>query len=83
MLATGQAFDLPVRAESSAAIRLQRECATIAEEVEESMEQVSVKNPAVLSGEPVFRGTRVPFNALTDYLEDGESLSEFWSSIRA
>ena len=68
---------LPVRAESNAAIRLQRECATIAEEVEESMEQVIVKNPAVLSGEPVFRGTRVPFKALTDYLEGGESLSEF------
>ena len=83
LLATGQAFDLPVRAESNAAIRLQRECATIAEEVEESMEQVSVKNPAVLGGEPVFRGTRVQFNALTGYLEDGESLSEFWSSIRA
>jgi uncharacterized protein (DUF433 family) len=53
------------------------------EEVEESVEQVSVKNPAVLSGEPVFHGTRVPFSALTDYLEDGESLGEFWSSIRA
>jgi hypothetical protein len=83
LLATGQAFDLPGRAESNAAIRLQRECATIAEEVEESVEQVSVKNPAGLSGEPVFRGTRVSFNALTDYLEDGESLTESWSSIRA
>jgi hypothetical protein len=29
---------------------------------------VIVKNPAVLSGEPVFRGTRVPFKALTDEL---------------
>lgn len=49
----------------------------MAEEVEKSMEQVIVKNPAVLSGEPVFRGTRVPFKVLTDYLEGGESLSEF------
>ena len=41
------------------------------------MASVIVKNPAVLSGEPVFRGTRVPFEALTDYLEAGESLAEF------
>jgi uncharacterized protein (DUF433 family) len=41
------------------------------------MASVIVKNPAVLSGEPVFRGTRVPFKALTDYLEGGESLDEF------
>lgn len=38
---------------------------------------VIIKNPAVLSGEPVFRGTRVPFKSLTDYLEHGHSLSEF------
>jgi uncharacterized protein (DUF433 family) len=41
------------------------------------MERVIVKNPAVLSGEPVFRGTRVPFKALTDYLQGGQSLDEF------
>jgi uncharacterized protein (DUF433 family) len=41
------------------------------------MEYVIVKNPAVLSGEPVFRGTRVPFKALIDYLEGGESLDDF------
>jgi uncharacterized protein (DUF433 family) len=41
------------------------------------MERVIIKNPAVLSGEPVFRGTRVPFKALTDYLEGGQSLDEF------
>ena len=41
------------------------------------MASVIVKNPAVLSGEPVFRGTRVPFKALTDYLEGGEILGEF------
>jgi uncharacterized protein (DUF433 family) len=38
---------------------------------------VIVKNPAILSGEPVFRGTRVPFKSLTDYLEHGRSLAEF------
>lgn len=41
------------------------------------MDQVIIKNPAILSGEPVFRGTRVPFKSLTDYLEHGRSLAEF------
>jgi len=38
---------------------------------------VIVSNPALLSGEPVFRGTRVSFKSLTDYLEHERSLSEF------
>ena len=38
---------------------------------------VIIRNPAILSGEPVFRGTRVPFRSVTDYLEHGRSLSEF------
>ncbi len=41
------------------------------------MEKVIVKNPGILNGEPVFRGTRIPFKILTDYLEGGDSLSEF------
>lgn len=39
--------------------------------------RVIVSNPAILSGEPVFRGTRVPFKSLTDYLEHGRTLDEF------
>jgi len=39
--------------------------------------RIIISNPAVLSGEPVFRGTRVPFKSLTDYLEHERSLSEF------
>jgi uncharacterized protein (DUF433 family) len=31
----------------------------------------------VMSGTPVFVGTRVPFQALIDYLKAGEPLSEF------
>ena len=31
----------------------------------------------ILSGEPVFRGTRVPFQNLLDHLEGGETLDEF------
>jgi uncharacterized protein (DUF433 family) len=41
------------------------------------MPSVIVKNAAVLSGEPVFRGTRVPFKALTDYLQGGDTLDDF------
>ena len=30
-----------------------------------------------MSGCPVFRGTRVPFQTLLDYLEGGDTLDEF------
>jgi uncharacterized protein (DUF433 family) len=42
-----------------------------------------IKNPNILGGEPVFRGTRVPFKILIDYLEGGDTLANFWSSILA
>jgi uncharacterized protein (DUF433 family) len=38
---------------------------------------VIVKDPEILGGEPVFRGTRVPFKVLTDYLEGGDTLDQF------
>lgn len=41
------------------------------------MQRVIIRDPNILGGEPVFRGTRVPFKALTDYLEGGETLDEF------
>lgn len=34
-------------------------------------------DPEIMSGTPVFVGTRVPFQTLIDYLEGGEPLSEF------
>lgn len=34
-------------------------------------------DPEILSGAPVFVGTRVPFRALIDYLEGGHTLAEF------
>ncbi len=40
-------------------------------------DSVIVQDPEILSGEPVFRGTRVPFQALVDYLEGGETIDEF------
>ena len=36
-----------------------------------------IKNPDILGGEPVFRGTRVPFKILIDYLEGGDTLDQF------
>jgi uncharacterized protein (DUF433 family) len=39
--------------------------------------QVIVKNDNILGGEPVFRNTRVPFQALLDYLEHGKTLDAF------
>jgi uncharacterized protein (DUF433 family) len=38
---------------------------------------IVVKDPEILGGTPVFRGTRVPFQNLLDYLEGGETLDEF------
>ena len=34
-------------------------------------------DPDVMSGTPVFAGTRVPFQTLIDYLEAGQPLAEF------
>jgi uncharacterized protein (DUF433 family) len=38
---------------------------------------VIVKDPGILGGTPVFCGTRVPFQALLDYLEGGQTLDDF------
>lgn len=40
-------------------------------------ENIIIKDPNILGGEPVFRGTRVPFKVLIDYLEGGDPLDEF------
>jgi uncharacterized protein (DUF433 family) len=39
--------------------------------------KIIIKNPKIMGGEPVFRGTRIPFKILTDYLEGGDSLDDF------
>jgi len=41
------------------------------------MQNVIVKDQNILGGEPVFRGTRVPFKVLIDYLEGGDTLDQF------
>jgi uncharacterized protein (DUF433 family) len=38
---------------------------------------IIVKDQDILGGTPVFRGTRVPFQAFLDYLEGGQTLDEF------
>jgi len=35
------------------------------------------KDPKIMHGTPVFRGTRVPVQTLFDYLEAGDSIEEF------
>ena len=40
-------------------------------------EAVIVSDPEIMSGAPCFRGTRVPFKNLIDYLEGGHPLTEF------
>ena len=42
-----------------------------------STNNIIVKDPEILHGAPVFRGTRVPLQALFDSLEGGETLEEF------
>lgn len=41
------------------------------------MEAAITRDPEVMHGTPVFRGTRVPVKTLFDYLESGEPLDEF------
>jgi len=42
-----------------------------------SVGDVIVKSPNILHGTPLFRGTRVPFQAHLDYLKAGDTLDEF------
>jgi uncharacterized protein (DUF433 family) len=39
--------------------------------------EVITSDPEILGGTPVFRGTRVPFQTLLEYLEGGQTLDEF------
>ena len=43
---------------------------------EMKMENVFVRDPEILGGRPVFRGTRVPVEVLFENLEDGLSIDE-------
>jgi uncharacterized protein (DUF433 family) len=41
------------------------------------MAGIIIKDPEILGGEPVFRGTRVPFKILIEHLEGGDTLDQF------
>jgi uncharacterized protein (DUF433 family) len=45
--------------------------------VNPATKDIIIKDPQILGGTPVFVGTRVPFQALLDYLEGGQTLDEF------
>jgi len=40
-------------------------------------EPIVTSSPDILGGTPVFTGTRVPVQALIDYLEGGETIDDF------
>jgi len=40
-------------------------------------ESIVIKDPDILGGIPVFRGTRVPVQNLIDYLASGETVDSF------
>lgn len=42
-----------------------------------SLSGITHSHPEILSGTPVFVGTRVPVRSLFDYLEGGDTLEEF------
>ena len=39
--------------------------------------KVIIRDPKILGGTPVFRGTRVPMQILIDYWESGRSIEDF------
>ena len=45
------------------------------------MQNIIISDPEILSGAPVFRGTRVPVKNLFDYLETGETIEAFLHSF--
>jgi uncharacterized protein (DUF433 family) len=46
-------------------------------EVAIMQQSIIVRDPEILGGIPVFRGTRVPLQNLLDYLEGGDTLNQF------
>ena len=41
------------------------------------MQEPITRDPELMHGTPVFRGTRVPIKTMFEYLENGESLDDF------
>ena len=51
--------------------------ATMSEQTQTLPDPLILVSPDYLSGAPVFNGTRVPIQALFDYIEGGDPLDEF------
>jgi uncharacterized protein (DUF433 family) len=47
------------------------------------MDLIITRDPEVMGGTPVFRGTRVPVQTLLDYLEGGETIADFLEGFRS
>ncbi len=45
--------------------------------MKKELDQIIIRNKEILSGVPVFSGTRVPVQTLLDYIEAGDSIDEF------
>jgi uncharacterized protein (DUF433 family) len=45
------------------------------------MQEAIRRDPEVMHGVPVFRGTRVPVQTMFEYLESGDSLEDFLSGF--
>ena len=43
--------------------------------------ELITRDPEIMSGAPVFRGTRVPVKTLIDYLQSNHTLEEFLSDF--
>jgi uncharacterized protein (DUF433 family) len=44
-------------------------------------QELITRDPEIMSGTPVFKGTRVPVKSLIDYLKGGHTLGEFLESF--
>ena len=42
-----------------------------------TIDELIIRDDEIMSGTPVFKGTRVPIKNLIDYLEAGDDLDEF------
>ena len=56
-------------------MRSYRQCRDLSDN--KIMQEAITRDPEVMHGTPVFRGTRVPVQTLFDYIENGDSLDEF------
>lgn len=77
-------FNLLLLVATSAAItrwlrvpRASQKQSTLASGENKIMPNAIVRDPEVMHGTPVFRGTRVPVQTLFEYLEGGDTLEDF------